>query len=466
MVSQPVMAVSKCKMMRVTPDYITSLRQDEIFVFGSNLQGKHCSGAAKIALERFGAIIGVGLGIQGQSYAIPTMQGGLKSIEAFIQVFILFARNNQTKRFYVTAIGCGIAGYTAEQIAPFFIDATECANIFLPQSFWKVIEKQKRLNKYRDNVPQQTKTLPTNLQPSVIKTSNYPSLSIDVRILEGYIIVTSGFANAHISLCVILKNAHGDIIDKKYINGECQYITLIPSISQEPYTNIDIYFQKEVHSSYYRQLFLPLDYTQNIPTIRSSDFYNHNTSFYNSIPIDSAFLKKQTKLTAVVPGAIIEFRDLANNITKYDNSEYNKLLSVHNWIAKNIFYDYDSLNDGSYKNTPIEKTAITALRSRRCVCQGYTDLSVALLRSIGIPSMGIYCWAVGEGDDEEALKQNHSNHIFTAAFCDGRWVLCDITWDSKNRYENDSYDEDKKLSHTYFDATIQFMSYTHKFVGY
>ena len=94
------MAVSKCKMMRVTPDYITSLRQDEIFVFGSNLQGKHCSGAAKIALERFGAIIGVGLGIQGQSYAIPTMQGGLKSIEAFIQVFILFAKNNQTKRFY------------------------------------------------------------------------------------------------------------------------------------------------------------------------------------------------------------------------------------------------------------------------------------------------------------------------------------------------------------------------------
>lgn len=95
--------------MRITPDYITSLRQEEIFVFGSNLQGKHYSGAAKIALERFGAKIGVGLGIQGQSYAIPTMQGGLKSIEAFIQVFILFAKNNQTKRFYVTEIGCGIA---------------------------------------------------------------------------------------------------------------------------------------------------------------------------------------------------------------------------------------------------------------------------------------------------------------------------------------------------------------------
>ncbi len=452
--------------MRTTPDNITSLRQEEIFVFGSNLQGKHCSGAAKIALEKFGAKFGVGIGIQGQSYAIPTMQGNLKSIGEFVRIFILFAKNNQYKRFYVTPIGCGIAGYTAEQIAPFFIDATECANIFLPPSFWKVIEKQKRLNKYRDNVQQQTNALTTKLPDSVVKTSNDSSLSIDVRILEGYLIVTSGFANAHISLCVILKNTNGDVIDQKYINGECQYITSMPYMPKEPYTFVDLYFQKEAQGCYYRQLFLPIECTQNKPIIRNANFYVHNTSFYNSIPVDSIFLKKQTKLTAVVPGAIIEFKDLANNITKYDNSEYNKILSVHNWVAKNIFYDYDSLSDGSYKNTPLEKTAITALRSRRCVCQGYTDLSVALLRSIGIPAMGICCWAVGEGDDEEALKQNRSNHIFTAAFCDGRWVLCDITWDSKNRYENDSYDEDKKLSHTYFDATVQFLSYTHKFVGY
>ena len=80
--------------------------------------------------------------------------------------------------------------------------------------------------------------------------------------------------------------------------------------------------------------------------------------------------------------------------------------------------------------------------------------------------MGICCWAVGECNDDEALNQNRSNHIFTAAFCGGNWMLCDITWDSMNRYENDSYDEDKKLSHTYFDATVQFLSYTHRFVGY
>ena len=194
--------------------------------------------------------------------------------------------------------------------------------------------------------------------------------------------------------------------------------------------------------------------------------YNHNLSFINNIPTDNVFLKSKLKLTAVVPGALAEFRQLATKLTKYDSSEYNKLLSVHDWVAKNIFYDYDSLYDGSYKNIPLEKTAIMALRSRKCVCQGYTDLSIALLRSIGMPAMGICCWAYGEGDDEGGSNGNDSNHIFTAAFCDNRWILCDITWDSKNRYENDSFDEDKKLSHTYFDSTLKFMSYSHKFISY
>ena len=439
--------------MRITPDYITSLRPNEIFVFGSNIQGRHCNGMSKTALEKFGAQAGVGFGIQGQSYAIPTTLASLKSIEAFVQIFLLFVKNNQNKRFYVTPLCSGVTGYADEQIATLFNDAAEYVNLFLPLSFWKVIEKQQRLNKYRNRTPQQNKALLTNVQTDAVKTSNFASLSIDVRILEGHLIVTSGFANAHTSLCVILKKENEKIIDQKYIDGSCQYIAPLACMSKNP-TYIDLYFQTEINSNYYRQISLPIDLVQNGFVIRKADFYDHNTSFFNSLPADVEFLKRQTKLTAVVPGALTEFRALAYNITKYDGSEYNKLLSVHDWIAKNIFYDYDSLNDGSYKKTPLEKTAITALRNKRCVCQGYTDLSVALLRSIGIPAMGVYCWAKGECDDKEALKKNRSNHIFTAAFCDDRWVLCDITWDSKNRYENDCFDEDKKLSHTYFDINV------------
>ena len=62
--------------MEYTPENITSLDEDEVFVFGSNLAGMHAGGAARVAYERFGAVMGQGVGMQGQSYAIPTMQGG------------------------------------------------------------------------------------------------------------------------------------------------------------------------------------------------------------------------------------------------------------------------------------------------------------------------------------------------------------------------------------------------------
>lgn len=452
-------------MKRITPDIISHLNPNEVFVFGSNLLGKHMSGAARTAFEKFGAQMGIGLGLQGQSYAIPTMNVDLSLIESYVRTFILYAKNNLKNRFYVTPIGCGIAGYKPEQIAPLFIEAIDCVNIFLPNSFWRIIEKKKRIEKYRENIQETNQAINIVSSSTGISTSNYPYFCIDIQVLGCNLVVSSGIANRHISLCTIIKEYEDVTIDKDYIDGNCQFVKKLPSLNIRSCT-LDLYFQKDAKGYYYRQLSIPIEIENGLTKFGNSTFLKHNDSFYKSLPKDLVFLKKAITLTAVVPGALIEFKDLAKKITKYDSSEYNKLLSVHDWVAKNIFYDYDSFNDGSYKNTPLEKTAITALRTRKCVCQGYTDLSVALLRSIGIPAIGICCWAVGEGDDENALKNNQSNHIFTAAYIDQRWILCDITWDSRNRYENDSYDEDKKLSHTYFDATIQFLSYTHKLIGY
>ncbi len=93
------------KESKYTPDNITSLGEDEVFVFGSNLAGNHAGGAARIAREKFGAIMGQGVGLQGQSYAIPTMQGGVETIRPYVDEFIKFAAINYTKRFLVTKIG-------------------------------------------------------------------------------------------------------------------------------------------------------------------------------------------------------------------------------------------------------------------------------------------------------------------------------------------------------------------------
>ncbi|MBO4826743.1 MAG: transcriptional regulator [Prevotella sp.] len=124
---------------RTTPDMITSLRPGEIFVFGSNLRGMHAGGAAYAAYRKFGAIMGQGVGLQGQSYAIPTMQGGPETIQPYVDEFIDFAREHSELTFLVTRIGCGIAGFDATDIAPLFTAAISVENIHLPQDFWELL---------------------------------------------------------------------------------------------------------------------------------------------------------------------------------------------------------------------------------------------------------------------------------------------------------------------------------------
>ncbi len=121
--------------MRYTPDFITHLNNGEIFVFGSNLRGLHGGGAARVAYERFGAIWGQGVGLQGQSYGIPTMHGGVDAIKPYVDEFIEFAKNHTEYTFLVTKIGCGIAGFKEEEIAPLFANAVSVDNIVLPESF-------------------------------------------------------------------------------------------------------------------------------------------------------------------------------------------------------------------------------------------------------------------------------------------------------------------------------------------
>ena len=129
-----------------TPDKIKALKADEIFVFGSNLAGAHGGGAARLAHERFGAVLGQGVGLQGQSYAIPTMQGGVETIKPFVDEFIAFAQSRPDLKFYVTQIGCGIAGFKVAEIAPLFQDAIEVENIILPKGFVEVMTTDDKYN--------------------------------------------------------------------------------------------------------------------------------------------------------------------------------------------------------------------------------------------------------------------------------------------------------------------------------
>ena len=167
----------------------------------------------------------------------------------------------------------------------------------------------------------------------------------------------------------------------------------------------------------------------------------------------------------------INIRDTANQI-KRDSTERDVPLlhAVHEWVALNISYDRDALIDDIYQRK--NNSSLSTLSKRKGVCQGYTNLTVALLRTLSIPSVGISCCATNIiAKKKKGMMDGESNHIFPIAWNGNRWVLMDPTWDSRNTFVDGdfSYTHGPNPTSTpcfpfkYFDNTLDFFSSTHKF---
>lgn len=126
----------------ITPHWVSSLNENEIFVFGCRRSGRHWEGAALFAHENFGAVFGQGEGRQGQAYAIPTVGYGvdLNHIRNSVGRFTEYAMCHPELHFLVTAIGCGVGGWRASDIAPLFVKTAKLDNVWLPQEFWDVLD--------------------------------------------------------------------------------------------------------------------------------------------------------------------------------------------------------------------------------------------------------------------------------------------------------------------------------------
>ncbi len=127
--------------IRVSSDRIESLADNEVFVFGSNIGGKHIGGAARQAYQKFGAEWGVGTGPTGKCYAIPTMHGGIEVVAPYVDAFIQYAAEHPELRFLVTKVGCGVAKFHPNQIAPLFAQSVDLPNVYLPAEFWLYLQK-------------------------------------------------------------------------------------------------------------------------------------------------------------------------------------------------------------------------------------------------------------------------------------------------------------------------------------
>lgn len=136
--------------LKFTPEKITHLEPHQVMTFGSNLLGLHKGGAAKDAMD-FGAVMRVAVGLQGQTYALPTkanfkvslpLYEGPTNIKREVDDFLEFTETRPDLEFLVTKVGCKRASYTVEQIAPLFKRALELPNVVLPREFHEILTRK------------------------------------------------------------------------------------------------------------------------------------------------------------------------------------------------------------------------------------------------------------------------------------------------------------------------------------
>ena len=192
--------------------------------------------------------------------------------------------------------------------------------------------------------------------------------------------------------------------------------------------------------------------------IKTSPVYAHNKSMYEKEKSVSEALKN----TSIIQTNNSAVKAKALEITQNCTTEYEKLTAIHNWVCENISYDTDIINTS--KTLPYAASEV--LSSKRAVCLGFSTLSAALCRSIGIPCNVISGYALGIGSDsdwsEESIHSSQPNHAWNEAYVDGRWVIFDTTWDCANKIERGVTVTSDSISHLYFDSNIDFFSANHK----
>ena len=182
--------------------------RDRVFVFGSNLAGRHGAGAARFARLERGAVYCRGVGLQGNSYAIPTKDERIRTlplsrIEPFVKEFVAFAEAHPDMEFEVTRIGCGLAGYKPRDIAPMFAGAVGLGNVSLPDDFLSFFQNLSHLTMTNSsNITMSESTQTTSVVSADISgRKEYPNLELSTyKQLQGLLNLAMYQSKADVSL--------------------------------------------------------------------------------------------------------------------------------------------------------------------------------------------------------------------------------------------------------------------------
>lgn len=222
------------------------------------------------------------------------------------------------------------------------------------------------------------------------------------------------------------------------------------------------------YSSYVYDKNLKIVMFKNKATFSTPLAYSKNTSVYLSKRTDKYALLHYTKPSDDIQSDNPDIIKLSKEITAGLKNDYEKAKAIHDWICNNIWYDMDAYKTNSnYGDT----SALGTLSSKKSVCQGYSSLTVALLRSSGIPAKLVMGNALGIDSAKEwtseTISKDDINHTWVEAYVDSRWISIDATWDSDNTYQNGTWSTNTGLnSYRYFDPTISGFSLDHMLINY
>lgn len=278
---------------------------------------------------------------------------------------------------------------------------------------------------------------------------------------------------AFTKILVSLYTVDGETINKQSLSGALPYSYDLKGVENGKYY-LQLYSMKKqdtqgkiYYSSYwYQQEGIALVKDSSGWHISMPETYESNKQLLSIKSKQEETLKKFLQPSSMIDAQNESIIAMAKKITEGITEDYDKVVAVHDWVTKNICFDYDVLYGD---NNGIEIVASDVLKSRKTVCQGFADLSAALLRALEIPTKIVEGYTLGFGGSStwtnEIFEKHLVNHTWNESYVDGRWVVFDTTWDSGNVYENGQYTYDSSdVNYQYFDPTMERFSATHYIV--
>jgi len=270
---------------------------------------------------------------------------------------------------------------------------------------------------------------------------------------------------------LILKDSNGKEVYNNIVSNSTGNISFYLDKIAEGKYSVNLYTSSERYGSYKSLIYgndIEILYKDGKLSFVPYPYYDHNMAVVNNKRTDEKALAYYRQPSSNIQSDNQEIIDLANSITAGITNDYDKAVAIHDWVCNNIYYDWDSYSSKSY--TGMDTSALGTLHSKRSVCDGYSNLTAALLRAAGVPAKKISGFALGVSSDywpENYDPNKDTNHAWNEFWANGRWVILDTTWDSDNVWRNGGIEKNTGLrGYHYFDINVGLLSADHVIKDY